>query len=134
MISLKRQNIKYLTIIWRVLGTKFVVTFSSRSRFLALKSSWNQMTPFFVQKEVLGEKKKIIIWVNYGIFLQQLECGYRFLALIHVWIASAGVLELFISTSGEVTQQLRQFRHEWVQEIYTHTRAVAGKSFPNVLF
>ena len=28
---------------------------------------------------------------------------------------------------------LRQFRHEWVQEIHTHTRPVAGKSFPNVL-
>ena len=27
-----------------------------------------------------------------GTFLQQLECGYRFPALIHVWIASAGVL------------------------------------------
>ena len=48
------------------------------------------------------------------IFLQQLECGYEF-------PASAGVLEWFISTSGEV------------QEIHTHTRAVAGKSFPNVL-
>jgi hypothetical protein len=35
------------------------------------------------------------------IFLQQLECGYGFPALIHVWIASAGVLEWFISTSGE---------------------------------
>ena len=39
---------------------------------------------------------------DYGTFLQQLECGYKFPALIHVWIASAGVLELFISTSGEV--------------------------------
>ena len=48
---------------------------------------------------------------NYGTFLQQLECGYEFPALIHVWIASAGVLE---------------YPH-------THTRAVAGKSFPNVL-
>ena len=47
---------------------------------------------------------------SYGTFLQQLECGYEFPALIHVWIASAGVLEWFIST-----------------------RAVAGKSFPNVL-
>ena len=35
------------------------------------------------------------------IFLQQLLCGYRFPALIHVWIASAGVLEWFISTRGE---------------------------------
>ena len=35
----------------------------------------------------------------YGTFLQQLECGYGFPALVHVWIASAGVLELFISTS-----------------------------------
>ena len=37
----------------------------------------------------------------YGTFLQQLECGYEFPALIHAWIASAGVLEWFISTSGE---------------------------------
>ena len=38
-------------------GAEFVVTFSSRSRSLALKSSWksHQMAPFFVQKEVLGE-------------------------------------------------------------------------------
>jgi hypothetical protein len=49
------------------------------------------------------------------IFLQQLSCGYRFPALIHAWIASAVVLEWFTSTRGE-------------QEIYTHTRAVAGKS------
>ena len=32
------------------------------------------------------------------IFLQQLSCGYEFPALIHVWIASAGVLEWFTST------------------------------------
>ena len=31
----------------------------------------------------------------------QLECGYGFPALIHVWIASAGMSEWFISTSGE---------------------------------
>ena len=40
-----------------------------------------------------------------GTFLQQLECGYEFPALIYVWIASAGVLEWFISTSGETTGQ-----------------------------
>ena len=39
------------------------------------------------------------ILFNYGTFLQQLECGYEFPALIHVWIASASVLEWFISTS-----------------------------------
>ena len=49
---------------------------------------------------------------GYVTFLQQLECGYEFPALIHVWIASAGVLEWFISTSGEAT----------------NTRALAGKS------
>ena len=40
------------------LCAKFVVIFSSRSHSLALKSSWksHRMTPFFVQKEVLGEK------------------------------------------------------------------------------
>ena len=38
---------------------------------------------------------------EYGTFLQQLECGYGFPALIHVWIASAGMSELFISTVGE---------------------------------
>jgi hypothetical protein len=47
----------------------------------------------------------------YGTFLQQLECGYRFPALIHVWIASAGVLELFISTSGEATSACKPFWH-----------------------
>ena len=51
------------------------------------------------------------------IFLQQLECGYGFPALIHVWIASAGVLEWFISTSG-----------------VAHTRAVAGKSHMKSVF
>ena len=45
------------------------------------------------------------------IFLQQLLCGYRFPALIHVWIASAGVLELFISTSGEATSACKPFWH-----------------------
>ena len=42
------------------------------------------------------------------IFLQQLSGGYRFPALIHVCIASAGVLEWFISTSGETTLELLQ--------------------------
>ena len=42
---------------------------------------------------------------QFGTFLQQLECGYEFPALIHVWIASAGVLEWFTSTSG-LTRQL----------------------------
>ena len=46
-----------------------------------------------------------------GTFLQQLECGYKFPALIHVWIASAGVLELFISTSGEATSACKPFWH-----------------------
>ena len=32
-----------------------------------------------------------------GTFLQQLECGYGFPALIHVWIASAGVLEALVA-------------------------------------
>ena len=44
-----------------------------------------------------------------GTFLQQLECGYEFPALIHVWIASAGVLEWFISTSGEATSACKPF-------------------------
>ena len=44
-----------------------------------------------------------------GTFLQQLKCGYVFPALIHVWIASAGVLELFISTSGEATSACKPF-------------------------
>ena len=48
---------------------------------------------------------------HHGTFLQQLECGYRFPALIHVWIASAGVLELFISTSGEATSACKPFWH-----------------------
>ena len=44
-----------------------------------------------------------------GTFLQQLECGYGFPALIHVWIASAGVLEWFISTSGEATSASKAY-------------------------
>ena len=46
-----------------------------------------------------------------GTFLQQLECGYEFPALIHVWIAaaSASVLEWFISTSGEATSACKPF-------------------------
>ena len=31
------------------------------------------------------------------------KCGYEFPALIHAWIASAGVLQWFISTSGEAS-------------------------------
>ena len=46
---------------------------------------------------------------SYGTFLQQLECGYEFPALIHVWIASAGVLEWFTSTSGEATSACKPF-------------------------
>ena len=33
--------------------------------------------------------------LRYGTFLQQLECGYKFPALIQVWIASAGVLHKY---------------------------------------
>ena len=36
-------------------------------------------------------------------FLQQLECGYGFPALVPVWNASAGMFEWFISTSYEAT-------------------------------
>jgi hypothetical protein len=46
---------------------------------------------------------------HYGTFLQQLECGYGFPALIHAWIASAGVLEWFISTSGSHISGLQKF-------------------------
>ena len=51
---------------YKLLGAEFVVPFSSSSCSLALKSAWKsqEMTPFFVQKEVLGEK--IIILVKYG--------------------------------------------------------------------
>ena len=54
------------------IDAEFVVPFSSRSRSLTLKSPWksHQMTPFFVQKEVLGEK--VIIWVRYGNFFTQI--------------------------------------------------------------
>ena len=47
--------------------------------------------------------------LKYGTFLQQVECGYRFPALIHVWMASAGMLELFISMSGEATSACKPF-------------------------
>ena len=58
--------------------------------------------------ELLHREIPIVITGN-GTFLQQLECGYEFPALIHVWIASAGVLELFISTSGEATSACKPF-------------------------
>ena len=45
-------------------------------------------------------KQLSLVTNRYGTFLQQIECGYGFPALIHVWIASAGLLEWFISTSG----------------------------------
>ena len=51
----------------------------------------------------------LILQGYYGTFLQQLECGYEFRALIHVWIASAGVLEWFICTSGEATSACKPF-------------------------
>ena len=44
-----------------------------------------------------------------GTFLQQLECGYGFRALIHVWNASAGVLEWFIGTSDEATSARKAY-------------------------
>ena len=49
------------------IGEAFVVTFSSHSHFLTLKSSWksHQMTPFFVQKEVFGEKCQCFYSNNY---------------------------------------------------------------------
>ena len=54
---------------------------------------------------------------HYGTFLQQLECGYGFPALIHAWIASAGVLEWFISTSGEATSANTILTHAyWSQK------------------
>ena len=55
------------------------------------------------------EHRALPIYGHYGTFLQQLECGYEFPALIHVWIASAGVLEWFISTSGEATSACKPF-------------------------
>ena len=63
------QLIKKNTTAGRAHSAEFVVSFSSRS--LAHKSSWksHQMTPFFIQKEVLCEK--IIIWVKYGNFYTQ---------------------------------------------------------------
>ena len=39
----------------------------------------------------------------------QLECGYGFPALIHVWITSAGMSEWFISTSGEAMIAIKSF-------------------------
>jgi hypothetical protein len=56
---------------------------------------------FLANFRKLGGSKSKAVKKKYGTFLQQLECGYEFPALIHVWIASAGVLEWFISTRGE---------------------------------
>ena len=63
-----------------------------------MKKSWD-----------LAQENQVEIQGSYGTFLQQLERGYRFPALIHVWIASAGVLELFTSTSGEATSACKPF-------------------------
>ena len=63
-----------LVAVWSsFIGAEFMVTFSSRS--LALKSSWksHQMTPFFVQKEVLGEKKSSFEW-NMAMFSLKYLC------------------------------------------------------------
>ena len=48
-------------------GAEFLVTFSSCSRSLALKSSWksHQMSPFFSFKKRY-QMKKIMVWVKYG--------------------------------------------------------------------
>ena len=54
-------------------GAEFVVPFSSRFCSLAPYSSWksHQMAPFFIQKDILGEK--IIIWVKNGnVFTQMI--------------------------------------------------------------
>ena len=55
----------------------------------------------------------------YGTFQQQqqLECGYGFPELIHVWIASAGVLEWFISTSGEA-RAVAGKSHSWQEKMF----------------
>ena len=57
-------------------------------------------------QETIISKVKVIAFtfyfLNYGTFLQQLECGYGFPALIHVWIASAGVLEWFSPFANSV--------------------------------
>ena len=54
------KNRIYIKTVCKLLGAEFVVPFSSSSFSLALKSAWKsqEMTPFFVQKEVLGERKK----------------------------------------------------------------------------
>ena len=59
--------------------------------------------------QVAPTSKKQLKYFSNGTFLQQLECGYGFPALIHVWIASAGVLEWFISTSGFATSACKPF-------------------------
>jgi hypothetical protein len=41
---------------------------------------------------------------GYVTFLQQLECGYEFPALIHVWIASGDVLVNYYNTMAEAIQ------------------------------
>ena len=71
-------------------------------RLLIFYSSANICSRF--RAELGGTQVRPRKGVNgYGTFLQQLECGYGFPLLIHVWIASACMLELFISMSGEAT-------------------------------
>ena len=72
-------------------------------QILAGLSRVDKKTPWSI------DHNSYMYFMNNGTFLQQLECGYEFPALIHVWIASAGVLELFISTSGEATSACKPF-------------------------
>ena len=77
-------------------GTYNFLAFKSEQKFDHYKKKLSQ----FPTKNGILLKKCSDLLYSYGTFLQQLECGYEFPALIHVWITSAGVLELFISTSG----------------------------------
>ena len=43
----------------------------------------------------LAQENQVEIRGSYGTFLQQLERGYRFPALIHVWIVSAGMSHFY---------------------------------------
>ena len=64
-----------------------------------------------------------------GTFLQQLECGYGFPALIHVWIASAGGVRMVFKHKWRRGEELLQENHSlmfWQFGKY-HTSACALK-------
>ena len=92
----------------------------SKDSFEILRMSRFQNWPYFFWFEVvMKEKQTGTFFCGHGVYCYQQAMRLSYNS------SSVGM--------NFLTRRLMQFRHEWVQEIHTHTRAVAGKSFPNVL-